>query len=216
MKMRLYFIAILAAGAGISASAQAYEASIQFNKKKQQSLAIDYPYQPQAAEDALVQKLAAMGYKPKEEKGILNRDKGFLVYKNIFISEISEKRLDYLVKVERKSRKETDESILYFVLMDQDKNVLSGTDAAFTGRAKSFLNSLLPAVEAADLELQIKAQEEMVLKAEKKLRDLKDEQSSLEKKLVQNKTDQESTQKDIESQKHQLGILVGKRKSENQ
>ncbi|MBM3416190.1 MAG: hypothetical protein FJY20_07045 [Bacteroidetes bacterium] len=194
---------------------QAYETSVQYDKKKQQAIAFDYSFQPEAVENAILQKLTGMGYKAKEEKGILNRDKGYLVYKNIFITEISSDRMDYLVKVERKSRKESDEAILYLIMLKDDKNALTIIDTAAVGKAKSFLNSLLPEVEAADLELQIKDQEEVVAKAEKKLRDLKDEHTSLERKLQQNKTDQENTQKDIEAQKQQLGILVGKRKTTN-
>ncbi|MGQ0737518.1 MAG: hypothetical protein ACT4OJ_00505 [Bacteroidota bacterium] len=195
--------------------AQAYEASIQYDKKKQQAIAIDYSYPQEAVENAIIQKLSGMGYKAKEEKGILNRDKGFLVYKNAYITGISSERMDYLIKVERKSRKESDESVLYMIMMNGDKNSLNAMDAAVVGSAKSFLNNMLPEIEAANLELQIKAQEETVAKAEKKLRDLKDDQVNLERKLQQNKTDQESTQKDIESQKQALGVLVGKRKPAN-
>ena len=194
---------------------QSYEATIQYDKKKQQAIAIDFVYQPQAVENAIVQKLAKMGYKPKEEKGILNRDKGFLVFKNIFITDILSDRMDYLVKVERKSRKEADESIMYLVMLKDDKNALGIMDATDVGRAKSFLNNLLPEVEAADLELQIIAQQEVVAKAEKKLWDLKEEQTSLEKKIADNKTSQENTQKDIESQKQALGVLEGKRRTAN-
>lgn len=194
---------------------QAYESSIQYDKKKQQAIVLDYSFRPEAVENAILQKLSRMGYKAKEEKGILNRDKGFLVYKNIFITDISNERMDYLVKVERRSRKEKDESVLYFIMLRHDRNALSDMDAAAVGKVKSFLHNLLPEVEAADLELQIKSQEEVVARAEKKLRDLKEEQSVLEKKLLQNKTDQENTQKDIDVQKQQLGVLTGKRKTEN-
>jgi septal ring factor EnvC (AmiA/AmiB activator) len=145
----------------------------------------------------------------------LNRDKGFLVFKNIFITDILSDRMDYLIKVERKSRKETDESIMYLVMLKDDKNALGMMDAADAGRAKSFLNNLLPEVEAADLELQIIAQQEVVAKAEKKLRDLKEEQTSLERKIADNKTNQDNTQKDIESQKQALGVLEGKRRTGN-
>lgn len=206
---------LIAAMITAASFAQAYEASIQFDKKKQQALAIDYSYQSQAVENAIVQKLGKMGYKAKEEKGILNRDKGFLVYKNIFITDVHGDRMDYLIKVERKSRKESDEAILYMVMLKDDKNALSVMDAAAVGKAKSFLNNLLPEVEAADLELQILAQGEVVAKAEKKLRDLKDEQINLERKLQENKTGQENTQKDIEAQKQALGVLEGKRKPAN-
>jgi chromosome segregation ATPase len=91
-------------------------------------------------------------------------------------------------------------------------NAMDQMDASGVDKAKSFLNNMMPDIEAANLELQIKAQEELVAKAEKKLRNLKDDQASLEKKLQENKTDQENTQKDIENQKQALGTLIGKRK----
>jgi len=212
-KTGLLFMAAMLAGA--ASLAQAYEASIQYEKKKQQGISIDYTYPPEAVENAIVQKLAKMGYKAKEEKGILNRDKGFLVYKNIYLTEISNERADYMIKVERKSRKESDEAILSMIIMNGEKNALTAMDAAGVGNAKSFLNNMLPEIEAANLELQIKAQEDVVGKAEKKMRELKDDQLTLERKLQQNKTDQESTQKDIEGQKQALGVLVGKRKTAN-
>lgn len=193
--------------------AQAYESSIQYDKKKQNGIAIDYSYPAQAVENAIVKKLEKMGYRPKEEKGILNRDKGFLVYKNIYFTDISKDRMDYMIKVEKKSRKAEDESVLYMIMMKDDKNALTIMEASDVGKAKVFLNNMLPDIEAANLELQIKAQEEIVAKAERKLNDLKTDQASLEKKLQDNKTAQETTQKDIEDQKQALGILIGKRKS---
>lgn len=210
--MKKYVLLLLTAFAMLTGKAQSYESSIQYDKKKQQAITNDYSYRSEAVENAIVQKFAAMGYKAKEEKGILNRDKGFLVYKNIFIPDISKDRMDVMVKVERKSRRESDAAILYLVLLRDDKNMLMSMDAETAGRAKAFVNGLLPEVEAADLELQIREQEEVVGKAEKKLRDLRDEQASLEKKLEDNKNSQEATQKDIENQKQALGVLVGKRK----
>jgi chromosome segregation ATPase len=72
---------------------------------------------------------------------------------------------------------------------------------------------MIPEIEAANLEIQIKDQQEIVAKAEKKLNGLKDDQVTLEKKLRENKADQEATQKDIEAQKQALGTLIGKRKT---
>jgi len=197
----------------VSVMAQAYESSIQYDKKKQNGIAVDYSYPAQAVENAIVKKLEKMGYKPKEEKGILNRDKGFLVYKNIYFTDISKDRMDYMIKVEKKSRKAEDESVLYMIMMKDDKNALTIMEASDVGKAKVFLNNMLPDIEAANLELQIKVQEEIVAKAERKLNDLKTDQASLEKKLQDNKSAQETTQKDIEDQKQALGILIGKRKS---
>lgn len=196
------------------ALAQAYEGTIEFDKKKQKAFVINYSYPTEAVQNAIIKKMESLGYKTKEEKGFLNKDKGFLVYKNAFVTDISRDKMDYIVKVERKSRKESDESVLYIIMNKTDgTNAIEKMDAYDTDQAKYFLNNLLPDIQAANLELQIKEQEEIVAKAEKKLRDLKDDQLSLEKKLQDNKIAQDNTQKDIESQKQTLGTLIGKRRN---
>ena len=194
------------------ASPQAYEGTIQYNKKKQRAIMIDYAYPPEAVENAMVLKMGKLGYKPKEEKGLLNKDRGFLIFKNAYVTDISNDRMDYMIKVERKSRKESDEAILYVVMMRNDLNVLDKLDAYDLGRSKSFLNNMIPDIESANLELQIKAQEEIVAKAEKKLTGLKKDKEELEKKLSDNEKDQENTEKDIEQQKQNLETLRSKRK----
>ncbi|HZI53181.1 MAG TPA: hypothetical protein VFD56_05755, partial [Chitinophagaceae bacterium] len=52
------------------------------------------------------------------------------------------------------------------------ENAVSGFDADEMTQAKGFLNALLPEVETANLDLQIKAQEELIAKAEKKYKSL--------------------------------------------
>ena len=197
----------------ISVTAQAYESSIQYDKKKQSGIAIDYAYPPEAVENAIIKKLEKMGYKPKEIKGILNRDKGFLVYKSIYFTDISRDRMDYMIKVERKSRKTSDESVMYMIMMKDGQNALTTMDSYDVGNAKNFLNNMLPDIEAANLELQIKAQEEVVAKAEKKLKGLQEDKIDLEKKLDANVKSQDDTIKDLEAQKQNLELLKGKRAS---
>lgn len=194
----------------IAALAQAYEGTIEYDKKKQAAVVIDYAYSTEAVENAIIEKMQRMGYKSKEEKGMFNKDKGFRVFKGAMISDISDNSMDYIVNVERKSRKDKDESTLYLVMNKNGENVSSSVEM---GRAKDFLNGLLPEVEASNLELQIKDQEEMVTKAEKKLKNLRDDQDDLEKKLKNNQKDQEDTQKNIEDQKHALENLRAKRRS---
>jgi len=208
-KISLLFLSVLLVA--ISATAQAYEDNIQYNKKKQQGIAIDYAYPAEAVQNAFVQRLEKIGYKAKEEKGLLNRDKGFLVYKNIYVTDISRDRLDYIVKVEKKSRKNSDESVLYMIMLKDDKNALLTMDAYDVGSAKNFLNNMLPEIEAANLELQIKAQEEIVAKAEKKLASLQQDKLDLEAKMAENVKSQDDTIKDIEAQKQALETLRGKR-----
>ena len=209
-RISLLFLSVLVIT--VSVSAQAYESAIQYNKIKQQGIAIDYSYPPQAVENAIVKKLEKMGYKPKEEKGILNRDKGFLVYKNIYFTDISKNRMDYFIKVEKRNRRAEDASILHMIIMKGDQNALETMESNDVGKAKNFLNNMLPEIESANLELQIKAQEEVVTKAEKKLSGLQKDKLELEEKIATNIRTQEETEKDIEAQKQNLEMLRGKRK----
>ncbi len=196
------------------ARAQAYEGSVQYDKKKQAAIMIDYSYPSKAVENAIIQRMEKLGYHAKEEKGILNRDKGFFVFKNAYINDITINKIDYIIKVERKSRKESEEAILYLIMNKEGGNAMDKMDAYDIGRAKSFLNNMLPDIEAANLELLIKAKEEMVAKAEKRLKNLQADKLDLENKITANAKMQDETIKDIELNKENLETLKGKRKKE--
>ncbi len=209
-KISLLFISLVTIAS--IATAQAYEGSVQYDNKKQAAIMIDYSYPSKAVENAIIQRMEKLGYHAKEEKGILNRDKGFLVFKNVYITDITIDKIDYILKVERKSRKESEEAVLYLIMNKEGGNAMDKMDAYDIGRAKSFLNNMLPDIEAANLELLIKAKEEMVAKAEKKLKTLQSDKQELENKLTANSKMQDETIKDIETEKQNLETLKGKRK----
>ncbi|MGC4037329.1 MAG: hypothetical protein QM764_15320 [Chitinophagaceae bacterium] len=217
-KMILSFVAII--GVINLVSAQAYEGTAQYDKKKRNAVIIEYPYTAEAVQNAIDQKMQKLGYRGKEEKGLFNGDKGFTVYSKAYLPEISDDALDYIIKVERKSKREDDKSILYLITMkgDADQSTLLKADGI--EKAKSFLNDFTPNIEVANLELKIKAQEDEVAKSEKKLKKLQDDQSDLEGKvkklqdnLKDNAKDQETTTKEIETLKLALESLRGQRKA---
>ncbi|MFC0775873.1 hypothetical protein [Terrimonas alba] len=210
----LLLITSICISSSVTVFAQSYESSIEYGKKKQQAIAIDYAYTQEAVENAIVQKIEKMGFKAKEEKGMFNKDKGFIVFKNALIPEISDSRMDYIVKTDRKSRREKDETTLYIIMQKDGENALSSMDAYSVGKAKGFVNGLTPEIEEASLELQIKAQDNEVVKAEKKFKDLQDEKADLEKKLKKNTEDIEKQQKYIETQRSALDGLKSKRRTE--
>lgn len=194
-------------------SQQAYESKVEYLKKTQETFAIDFPYPPSVVEAALVEKLEKMGYKAKESKG-------FRVYKGAIISQISSESMDYVFRVERKSRKEKDEAVVFMMVNKADANMMSLLDSDVKTQAKLFLNDMAPYMEAYNLEVEIKNQEEMVTKAEKKLSKLESDGDDLQKKLKklesdieENKKDQESLAKEIENQKQILEAMRGKRKN---
>ena len=202
------------------ALSQAYEGKIEYDKKKQEAFVIEYPYPQEAVENALIKKMEDLGYKGKEEKGLFNKDKGFRVYKSAFVTDINSGSMDYAFKVESKGKRDK-ESVIYMVILAKDGvNAKTTFESRDVEKAKSFLNNLQPMMEAANLELEIRDQEGAVAKAEKKLKDLKDDQEAMEKKikklqddLKDNDKDQKDQAKEIENQKQVLETMKGKRKS---
>ncbi|HVT84059.1 MAG TPA: hypothetical protein VHD35_02610 [Chitinophagaceae bacterium] len=222
MKRRLLFLVITTCFFSV-VYGQAYESTIEYDKKKQNAYTIEYPYTAEALENAIVSKIEKMGYKGKEEKGLFNRDKGFIVFKSAHITDISDNALDYIIKVEQKNRKDKNIAILYMIVNKDGDDASKTFEASDIRNVKNFLENLQPDVEAANLELQIKAQEDVVAKAEKKLKNLKDDQESMEKKikelqddLKKNAKDQDNAQKDIDNQKAALETLKAKRKTNDQ
>lgn len=200
--------------------AQAYEGNIEYDKKRQEAFVIEYPYTPEAVENAIVARMQKLGYKGKEEKGMFNKDKGFRKFRDAFITEVDSKSHDYIIKVEPKSRKDSDRSLIYLIVMDGDINYKGEMDALGVTGAKDFLNSLLPDIEASQLELDIIGQEDAVEKAEKKLDNLKSEKKNMEekiRKLQDDIKDNEKAQEDasevIKNQKKVLENLRERRKS---
>ncbi len=215
--MRKSFLFLFSALVFISTVfSQAYEGKIEYDKKKQEAFMIDYSYPLEAVEDGLVNKMEQLGYRGKEEKGLFNRDKGFRVYKDALVPDISSDRLDYVFKIETVGKKDNSRSVLYMVILKAGENARNSIEAA---KARSFLNSLQPVMEEANLDFEIKNQEEVLAKAEKKLKDLKDDQESMEKKikkleedLKDNAKDQEDQQKEIENQGKVLEAMKVRKK----
>jgi cell division protein FtsB len=207
----ILFVALFANG-------QAYEGTIEFDKKKQEAILIDYNYSPEAVENGIIKKMEMLGSRGKEEKGVFNKDKGFRVYKDVVIPEISDQSMDYIVKVEPKSRKQKDAATLYLVIQKNGENAIRNFNTDDIRRAKSFVNDLVPHMEAANLELRIIEQEDVVAKSVKKLKNLKDDQKDMEDKIKkleddirENIKNQEATEADIENQRKALEVLKARR-----
>ena len=199
--------------------AQAFEDKIEYNKEKQACLVMEYNFPPQAVENAVISRMNKLGYKGKEEKGMFNKDKGFKVYKDAMVADISASRYDYVMNIDRKSRKESEAAVLYFIVMKDNTSALSRLNTDELGKAKAFLSNLLPDIEEANLELQITAQEDVVAKAEKKLKNLQSDKEDMEKRIKklqddikENEKNQQTQTGEIENQRKALDALKAKRK----
>jgi hypothetical protein len=190
-------------------SAQAKQGTVEYKKKKQECFLINYNYPPEAVENALMDKLAKMGYRGREEKGMFNRDKGFNIYKEATLKDISAGKYDYVINIERKSKKEMDESVLYLLVFNNDENVLPQLTGDEKDKARSFLEELTPEVENAHIDILVAAQMEVVTGAEKKLKQLQTDSVELQKKLTKL---QEEMTINSKAQETQLTEVTNQRK----
>lgn len=195
-------------------SAQAYEGRAEVSRKEYVSAVIEVPYNSDVVEDAIKAYMAKNGYKPSSTKGVQT-------YKAVKLHPNNTENNDLHFKVERKSRKEKESSLIYLIVSKENETLAQKMVEDRTGieDGKSYLNGMVPSLEAYNLEVQITAQDETVKKAEKKLENLVEDQQDLEKKiknlqekLEKNKKDQESQKGEVSNQKTILENLKGRRK----
>ena len=201
-------------------TAQAKQGTIDYKKKKQDCFYINYNFPPEAVENALVNKLARMGYKGREEKGMFNKDKGFNVYKEATLSDISSGKYDYAVSIERKSKKESDESVLYLIILNNDVSAMPSLSNDEKEKAKAFLENLTPEVEEAHIDMLIAAQATVLANAEKKLKQLQTDSvgiqtriTKLQEELTTNSKAQETQTAEVENQRKILEGIKSRKKA---
>jgi len=193
--------------------AQVYEGTAEFDKKKYAAFLAEYDYQVLAVENALLKRFVKLGYHPREEKGIFNKDKGFRVFAGSIMGDITEGTADYYLKVEDRSKKGKEAALLTVIILQNGEALSRGISEARANTVKTYFKNLLPDIIAENLELDIKAQEETIFKAEKKLESLKKEKAELERKIEVNERAQLDTENEIKAKQEGLEILKSKRTS---
>lgn len=194
--------------------AQARNSSVEYLKVKRDAVSIDLPFAEKTVYNAIVDEFQKRGFKGKENKG-------FLVFKEVKLSEMGNKTLDFYFLTEKKSKKEKDATTLSLALSENlDQFIEESSNLGVLSDAKSFLDDFRNVAYFYDLEEQIKAQQEVIVKSEKKLNGLVEEGKDLEKKkkkiedqIDTNGQNQVSQKKDLEEQKIILDKLKEKRKS---
>lgn len=212
MKKTILFFSILLIC--VLSYGQSYEGSVEYQKKLQPAVVIELPYSPAVVNAAMNDYLSNKG----KSKG--NDIKGFTTYRNTQPMQSDSSNADLYFKTERKSRKEKEVTVVSLLLMPTDTptntaklHYLSVEDG------KSYLNDLATAVDAYNLELMIKEQNDAVTKSEAKYKslanegdDLEKKRTAIEKKIADNKNDQQQQLKEIENQKQKLAEWVSQRK----
>lgn len=182
----------------------------------------DYDAPPDVVEKTIKEQLLSLGYKPSSRKG-------FLVYRNIRLSNVHNgEPVDLLILIEAKSRKEKETTTVHVITAEPGKipdkrpekgsinpeTVVIGTGAA------AMLSQMTSRVNEQEHARQLQLQQEVVLKAERHLKDLQNDYASMQKKVEQlqkdmekNKKEQEAAAKQIQEEKKKLSELEANKPS---
>lgn len=195
--------------------AQATEGSVTYQKKQQSAAVIMLPYSTDVVSTVMNDYLS--------KKGSTGSDiKGFKTYRNTQLMADDSTNADLYFKIERTNRKEKDQSTVSLMVGVPNEDIANRNPGAQLGmeQAKSFLNNLVPVMEAYKLEMQIKDLNDLVIKEEKKSQNLKNDGQDLvkrkheiESKIESNKQNQEKQDAEVEKQKQALALLISQRKA---
>jgi hypothetical protein len=180
---------------------------------------LELPYSQEVSEGFIVSNLKSIGYDP-ESKGKLfwknNKVNGFYTFKGVSIQGISHP-VDLYFKVEEKSRRSKDQSIIYLLVSNGDEKFINESDTTTFNISRQLMNDFVTKSAAYKLSLDIKAQEEEIKSAEKKLASQKNKEKDMIKKLEElqddlkrNRSDQITQQAIIENERKKLADLKAK------
>lgn len=199
----------------IAANAQsAVEGKVEHSNGKKAAAVIELPYPEDEVSDVVADALASRGVKGEKSKG-------FQIFRNVKLHDRDDALNDLHFKIERKSRKEKDITLVYLLIAKPNENVGARSESDYhkIDEAKSYLNTMIPRLEAHHLELQIKDQETTVQKAEKKFQSLVEDSVSyvdkikaLEQKMQINRTDRATQTEEVKKQRATLEAMKSRRK----
>jgi hypothetical protein len=188
---------------------QSGETNVEYQKSDKIAATIELPYTASVVDDAISEYMARKG-------GKSDHYKSFDIYRNTRLDDRDPEIVDVHYKVDRKVVKDHETAVVYLLIARPGENVAarSSDDRFKVTESKELLNTMAPYIDAYNLDVQIKLQQEVVKKSEKKLLNLKDDQYDLEKKLknlqdkiAQNKNDQLMQTEDLNRQRDALNAI---------
>lgn len=199
--------------------AQSIPYEVVYNKVKQPALRLDLPYTPNTSEDFIIQTLKRSGHDPESRTQLFwkqNKIDGFYVFKNLQLEGL-QKPVDLYFRVDQKSKRLKDQSIIYMLIAVDNHFITSESDEKAYATAKQLLDSFTATSAAYKMELDVRNQEHEVKDAEVRLNKLQQEESELNKKMAQlqeelkrNKSSQTNQQMAIDSERRKLADLKTK------
>jgi len=186
-KIILLFLGILSA---VVALAQSYEGTIDYQKARQTVAMVQLPYSKEHVEDALKVYMAKRGIKSSGMKG-------FTVFRSVQLNESDSSLSDLYFMAGSKNRQERDVTVLTLLPVKRNQDILTRLpgDSTLMASARSFLDSLAPAVHIYSISVQVNDQEGVLKKAQKKNDGLINDQADLEKKIRKLEADLEDNKR---------------------
>ena len=201
---------------GITSLAQsATESKVDLDKGPKTAAVIAIPYTEEVVENAVKSYMSKKGHRS-------DKSKGWMLFRGTKINDRDVEVVDLYFKVERKSRKDKDESWVYLIVGRPGENVGMRTaeDRHQLENGKELLNSMVAMIKATGLEASIAEQEEIVKKEERRLKTLEEDQRDLEKriknleeKIAESKVDQRKQTDELSKQRATLEGLKARRKA---
>ena len=191
-KSLLLFIVLFAFKITTYCQAQSYEGKLEYQKTLQQVAMIELPYKTDVVEDAIKEYLAKKGLKSSSSKG-------FDVFRGAKLDDADADPSDLYFKIERK-KKDKEYTVISLLPTKANQDILGRPATDSTGqidKAKSFLNNLVPYIDAHNTDVQVGNQQEVLKKAQKKLNGLVSDQTDIEKKIRKLQADQDQNKTDI-------------------
>ena len=194
--------------------AQASEGLVTYQKTQQPAAVIVLPYSTELIHVVMNDYLSKKGSKATDIKG-------FKTFRNTRVMENDSINADLYFKVEAANTKESVQSTVYLMVGTPNEEIANRNPGAQFNmqQAKTFLNNLIPVMDAYKLEILIRDQNELVIREEKKSKSIMDDgldltkkKSDIDRRLEGNKLDQEKQNAEVEKQKQALASLITQRK----
>lgn len=195
MKKLLLFSVVLLGSLLASAQPTPSEARVKFIDKEKRAASFEVPYSSEIVEKAIEDRMARKGSRPESVRG-------YTLYRGVKLHDGSSERADFYFKVDRKSRRDKNSSMVYVFAVNPNDNAHSAeTTDTHVEASKEFLGTLIPAIEAKDVDNNIASQSNEISVAEKKLKKLQDDYAELEKKMkaLTDKMDENKRNQDLQT-----------------
>lgn len=213
-----YFLVLTFFISALAFAQQPMPTTVEYNGQKYPAHLVSFNLPPDETEKVIKDRMKSLGYNP--EKG-----KGAIVYRNVKLNELDlDQNQDVIFNVERKGRKEKDQSVVTMIAAkageiptEKVKGAKIVAQVTTPSNSVSFLNGFQSGINLAAFNLEVEKLTDNVAKAEKTQEGLQKDQSKLEKKIKDLQDDLTVNKKDQDKQTEEIArlrkLLEDKKKS---